>query len=112
MEYSIQLDGCLYLPCLFALTEVKVQNFVQQPYCNLTKFDDKVKAHSVCSVHNESVLAMKSFKEMHSGMQPFIDMSLSMHQQRLFSTNCNRFDAIIGCILLCRRGRSHSEKVI
>ena len=80
----IQLDSCHCLPCcLFASTEAKVQNFVQQPYRNWTKFNDKVKAHSVCSVHNESVLAMKSFEEVHSGMQPSIDMSLSMHQQRL-----------------------------
>ena len=80
-----------------------MQNFVQQPYCNLTKFSDKVKAHSVCSVHTTSVLAMTSFEELHSGMQPSIDTSLSMNRQRLFSTNCtrNRLYAIIECILLC-----------
>ena len=46
---------------------------------------------------------MKSFEEVHSGMQPSIDTTLSMHRQRLFSTNCNRLDAIIECILLCGR---------
>lgn len=102
LGYSVQLDGCLCLPCcLFASAKAKVQNFVHQPYRNWTKFNDKVKAHSVCSVHSESVLAMKSFEEVHSGMQPSIDTKLSMHWQRLFSTNCNRHDAIIECILLC-----------
>ena len=104
LGYSLQLDGCLCLPCcLFASTEAKVQNFVQQPYCNWTKFSDKVKAHSVCSVHTKSVLAMTSFEESHSGMQPSIDTSLSINRQRLFSTNCtrNRLYAIIECIWLC-----------
>ena len=102
LGYSLQLDGCLCLPCcLFASTEAKVQNFGQQPYRNWTKCSDKVKAHSVCSVHTKSVLAMTSFEEVHSGMQPSIDTSLSMNRQRLFSTNCNRLDAIIECILSC-----------
>ena len=78
LGYSLQLDGCLCFPCcLFASTEAKVQNFGQQPYCNWTKFSDKVKAHSVCSVHIKSVLAMTSFEELHSGMQPSIDMLLA-----------------------------------
>ena len=85
LGYSLQFDDCLCLPCcLFASTEAKVQNFVQQPYRNWTKFSDKVKAHSVCSVHTKSILAMKSFEEVHSGMQPSIDTSLSMNRQRLF----------------------------
>ena len=65
--------------------------------------NDKVKAHSLCSVHTESVLAMKSFEEVHSGMQPSINTSLSTHQQKLYDINCKRLDAIIDCIILCGR---------
>lgn len=102
LGYSAQLDGCLCLPCcFFASSEAKVQNFVQQPYCNWTKFNDKVKAHAASTVHCESVIAMKSFEEVHSGMQPSIDTSFSRDRQRLFRTNCSRLDAIIDCILLC-----------
>ena len=85
----------------FVSAEARVQNFVQQPYHNWTKFNDKVKAHSACSVHKESVLALKSFEEVHYGVQPSIDLSLSINRQRLFSTNCSRLDAIVECILLC-----------
>jgi len=84
----------------FASSEAKIQNFAQQPYRNWTKFNDKVKAHAASTVHSESVIAMKSFEEVHSGMQPSIDTSFSSDRQRLFRTNCSRLDAIIECTLL------------
>ena len=50
-----------FLVDFFASSEAMVQHFVQQPYRNWMKFNNKVKAHLACSVHSESVLAMKSF---------------------------------------------------
>ena len=68
LGYSIQLDGCLCLPCcLFAS---KVQNF-DQPYCNWTKFNDKVKAHSVCSVHIELVTSLLRINDLHRSIISF-----------------------------------------
>jgi len=78
-----------FLVVFFASSKAKVQNFVQQPYCNWTKFNDKVKAHAASTVHCESVIAMKSFEEVHSGMQHSIDTLFSRDQQRLFRTNCS-----------------------
>ena len=74
LGYFIAEDGCVCLPCcLFGSSDNSVQNFVQKLFRNWTNFNDKVKAHSTSSFHLKSIMAMESFKEAHSGLQPTID---------------------------------------
>ena len=104
LGYSIAEDGCFCLPCcLFGSSDNLLQNFVQKPFCNWTNFNDKVKAHSTSSFHLKSVMAMESFKEAQSGLQPTIDTSFEKHRKDLYDLNYKRLDAIIDCVVLCRK---------
>ena len=57
-----------------------------------------MKAHSTSTLYHKSVLAMESFKDAHSGLQPTIDTSFEKHRQDL---NCKRLDAIFDSVVLC-----------
>jgi len=81
--------------------KLKYRTLFSSPIAIGPSSNDKVKAHAASTVHCESVIAMKSFEEVHSGMQPSIDTSFSRDRQWLFRTNCIQLDAIIDCILLC-----------
>ena len=102
LGYSVQLDGCLCLPCcLFGSDAENAKNLVQKPVSNWTTFNEKVKIHSASSTHTKCALAMTAFIDTHSGVQPTIDTSLSKHRQELYRLNCKRLDAIIDSVLLC-----------
>ena len=100
LGYSVQLDGCFCLPCcLFSCSTVN--SFVQKPFTNWTKFNEKVKEHAMSAMHSRSVLALNSFKESHSGAQPTIDVSFETNRQELYDLNYKWLDAILGCVVLC-----------
>lgn len=102
LGYSTQLDGCLCLPCcLFSLPSTACKNFVQKPYSNWTKLNEKVKAHSSSSVHLTCALALESYKDAQSGKQPTIDTAFNQSQKRNYELNCEKLNAIIGCVILC-----------
>ena len=102
LGYSVQLDGCLCLPCcLFRHDSDSVDNFVHKPYSNWTKFNDKIKAHSASLNHVKCVQALEGFKHAQSGRQPTTDTSLSTSRQKFYELNCKKLDAIIECVVLC-----------
>lgn len=101
LGYSVQLDGCLCLPCcMFGSDDDTTQNFVQKPVCSWTtlQLNKKVRLHSTSPSHT---LAMTSFIDAHSGIKPTIDATLDKRRQLLYQLNCKRLDAIIDCIVLC-----------
>ena len=66
LGYSVALDGCFCLPCcLFSSAADHLENFVQKPFSNWTKLNEKVKAHSASSIHMRCTQDLKSFKEAH-----------------------------------------------
>ena len=102
LGYSVQLDGCLCLPCcLFCSSSDQIEYFVHKPFRNWTKLSDKVKSHFASHIHIRCVQALKSFKESLSGRQPTIDTACDSRRQQLYETNCQRLDAIIECVVLC-----------
>ena len=102
LGYSIQLDGCLCLPCcLLCSSSDQIEYFVCKPFRNWTKLSDKVKSHFASHIHIRCVQALKSFKESLSGRQPTIDTACDSRRQQLYETNCQRLDAMIECVVLC-----------
>jgi len=102
LGYTCKLDGCLCLPCcLFGSDSSMGKKFVEKPYSNWTALNQKLKLHSTCPTHVRCSLAMKSFKDAHTGTQPTIDTAMSKNRQEQFDLNCKRLDAIIDCIVLC-----------
>ena len=49
LGYSVNLNACLCLPC--SLFNRQIINFARKPVSNWTTFNNKVKAHSLCSTH-------------------------------------------------------------
>ena len=102
LGYSVELDGCLCLPCcLFASNTDAAQNFIQNPYSNWTALNNKVSQHSKSSTHVKSVAALKCFVDAHSGTQPTITIAFEKHRKEQFDRNCKKLDAIIDCVILC-----------
>ena len=95
LGYSVQLDGCLCLPCcLFGSDAENAKNFVQKPVSNWTTFNKKVRIHSTSSTHTKCALVMTAFIDTHSGVQPTIDTSLSKHRQELYRLNCKSYTVL------------------
>jgi len=76
---------------------------VLQPFRNWTKLNERVKAHPVSPFHLKCVMAIESFKDAHSGLQPTIDTSFDKQRQELYDLNCKRLEAIVDCVVLYGR---------